>query len=438
MSTQSATETTKGQVVLVAMESGNIDTTCYRGSAPLSALSAISQADVFDQVANPGGLQRDLSPKHASDAYNYANREPNPEFPRAFPEVMLNVRDEDVVSVEAINTGRQRQIKVIKFAFDLSAIDDAIKEGRIAVSRMDGNHRLWFGNGDDKNRAPVDTVVPFQIHVGLTPEQEANLFTDVNANQKGLNSSHLHVLRSRLTPEEQELRDHPERVFALRLSEDTESPWHDLVHMGGSKQGSRAAGQERPVSFVTLEQGIKRMLNKSVYIHDLPNPNAQYVLIRNFWNAVRAEFEDQWQNHKEFLLLKNLGVLSLSIFGGTVIDRSMARGEVTAEAMRGYITQAKDVFDWHKDAKGERSLVGMSGNRAALIVSGELAKDLVDPGESAIVQSLQERLLAEAGTIPDEMPAEWERRPDVADLVAAGVRASVGGLEDDGQEPDQS
>jgi hypothetical protein len=206
--------------------------------------------------------------------------------------------------------------------------------------------------------------------------------------------------------------------------------------MGGSKAGSRQAGQDRPVAFVTLEAGVKRTLNKSVYIHDLPNPNAQYVLIRNFWNAVKAVFEEEWTNHKDYLLLRNLGVLAFSIFGGTVIDRSMARGEVTVEAMQAYIEQAKDVFDWAKSATGERSLAGMSGNRAALIVSGELAKDLVDPGESAVMKSIQERLLADAGSIPDEVPSEWERRPEVSELVAAGVRPSVGDLEGDGQSPD--
>jgi DGQHR domain-containing protein len=402
-------------IEVVAVESSNIDTVCYRGSAPIADLAAISQADVFDQVSNPNGLQRDLSPKHASDAYNYLAREKDEEFPRAFPEVILNVRDEDVVSVEPINTGRQRKLSGFKFTFDLDTIQDAITAGEIVVSRVDGNHRLWYAAGDDARRAGQRSVVPFQLHVGLSPEQEANLFVDVNANQKGLNSSHLHILRSRLTPEEQELKQHPERVFARRLSEDQDSPWHDLVYLGGSRKGSRAEGMDRPVSFVTLEQGVRRTLSKS-----------QYILIRNFWTAVHDVFQEEWDEHKEYLLLKNIGVLGFSIMGGTVIDRCMARGEVDIEAMKAYVEQVRGVFDWSKEARGEKSVAGMSGNRAALLIAGELVADLADPGESRAVQTLQERLLQmEKGEAPPEEPEGWREQPEVDDLEAAGVHRSA-------------
>ena len=56
-------------VEMIVKEDRNLDTTCYRGSAPLAHLALLSQSDVFDQGTNPEGLQRDLSPKHASEAY---------------------------------------------------------------------------------------------------------------------------------------------------------------------------------------------------------------------------------------------------------------------------------------------------------------------------------------------------------------------------------
>ena len=433
--TASARETVRSrritEVEFEAIQSENLDTLCYRGSAPLADLAAISQADVFDQVTNPGGLQRDLSPKHASEAYQYAARDRDEEFPRAFPEVILNVRAEDVVAVEPINTGRQKRVKAFKFIFDLDAIQDEIQAGRVAVSRVDGNHRLFYAGGNGK-RDPVVKPVPFQLHVGLSPEQEANLFVDVNANQKGLNSSHLHILRSRLTPDEIEMRDHPETVFARRLSEDPEAAWHNLVYLGGSKKGSRAVGQDRPVSFVTLEGGVRRTLSKSQYIHDLTLPDAQYVLIRNYWEAVREVYHEEWEKPKEFLLLKNLGVLAFSIVGGTVIDRCMARGEVEVEAMKKYVEQTAGIFDWSKGATGPNTVAGMSGNRAALLVAGELAADLTDPGESRAVQTLQERLLAaerEAQARHPEAHADkpegWEDQPDTHLLEAAGVAPSA-------------
>ena len=49
--------------------------TVYRGHARLSDLARISKADIYDQVNNPLGTQRDLSLKHAKDAYEYVKIE---------------------------------------------------------------------------------------------------------------------------------------------------------------------------------------------------------------------------------------------------------------------------------------------------------------------------------------------------------------------------
>jgi DGQHR domain-containing protein len=445
MVTQAPRATSRRTVTLTGLESPNLDTICYRGAASLADLALISQPDVFDQVSNPNGLQRGLSPRHAQEAYQYASREQDEEFPRAFPEVILNVRDEDVINVERVPT-RQRGsesngIRAFRFTFDLDTIAVALRDegAQVVTSRVDGNHRLFFAGGDDRHQ-PINTEVPFQLHIGLTREQEANLFVDVNANQKGLNSSHLHYLRSRLTPDEVELRDHPERVFAARLAEDEESPWHGLVYMGGSKEGSKETGAKHPISLVTLESGVKRTMSKSQYVYDLTNHDAQYVLIRNFWNAVRQVLPEAWDQPEDFLLLRNIGVLSMGIFGATVIDRVMSHGRVDVEAMVEYVEQTRERFNWSVDATmQENSAVGMSGNRAALAIAGELASELVEPGQNNALEGLQERLLAEAGAHeprpeepepeePDDEPEddepEEEPEEDESQMAKVGARSS--------------
>lgn len=378
------------QIEVTAHEAKNLDTICYRGSAPLAHLALVSQADIFDQETNPDGLQRDLSPKHASDAYEYAHREPDPDYPRAYPEVVLNVRDKKVVQVERLGTVEDG-MKLFRLSFDL----DKMRDGKVAVSRVDGNHRLLHADGDDR-RDPLMSSVPFQIHIGLTREQERSLFVDVNANQKGLNTSHLAIMRSRLTPEEQEIKEYPDRWIAKRLADDPDSPWHGLVHMGGSKKGARAQGLTRPVNFASLQGGVGRILGKSQYIHDLTEPEAQYVVIRNYWEAVKQTFDEEWGRPKDFLLLKNVGVLSMSVLGGTIIDRCIARGTADTRAMARYLRQARNTFDWRRDATpGERSVAGMSGNRAVLIIAGEMAKELSDETGQNLVQDLQRELLAQ-------------------------------------------
>lgn len=257
----------------------NLDTECYRGSAPLGHLAKISQSDVFDQATNKKGLQRDLSPKHASEAYDYVSRKKNPDYPRAHPEVVLNVRDKNILEIQSVEDSNEFLLR-----FNVSAM----KDGKVFVSRVDGNHRLYYAAGDNRRKPLLDDAPfqTFQIHVGLKREQECSLFVDINSNQKGMNTSHLAVMQSRLTDEEREVKDHLDRWIAKKLSEDPGSPWHGLVHLGGSKRGSREQGLTRVVNFASIQGGTRKLLSKSLYIHDLTNPNSQYYLIRNYWHAI--------------------------------------------------------------------------------------------------------------------------------------------------------
>lgn len=382
------------EVELIALQSKNLDTICYRGSAPLAYLALVSQADVFDQVLNPEGLQRDLSPKHAADAYEYVHQPVDKSHPRAYPEVVLNVRDKKIIQIEPITSGSTDadfQLVRIKFALDKIRSDPK----KVWVSRVDGNHRLFHAQGDDR-REPLLAPTPFQLHVGLTREQERSLFVDINSNQKGLNTSHLSVMQGKLTPEEIEIRDHLDRWIANQLTNDPESPWHGLIHLGGSKQGARLQGLTRPVTLVSLQTGVAKTLTKSQYIHDLTDPHAQYVLVRNFWHAVKKVFAEEWARPKDYLLLKNIGVVSMSILGGTVLDRCLSKGKIEIDDMAYYLTQCRHRFDWNKNAIGEGTISGMSGNKAAMIVAAELASELSDNAGGRAMRALQERLLAQA------------------------------------------
>lgn len=384
------------KVEMTAIKNRNLDTVCFRGDAPLGHMALLSQADVYDQVTNPEGLQRDLSTKHASDAYEYVHRPLDPGRPRAFPEVVVNVRDKSVLKIERIDADGDNPEGLgarYRLVFDLEKIREG-KSGKITVSRTDGNHRLFYAAGDDR-RDPLLAVIPFQVQIGLGRTQEASLFVDINSNQKGLNSSHLSIMQSRLTPEEEEIKAHLDRWVAKRLVDDPDSPLHGFVHLGGSKKGSRAQGLSRLVNFASIQNGVKRLLAKSQYIHDLTHPAAQYAIVKNYWKAVKTVFAEEWANPKSYLLLKNIGVWSLSILGGTIIDRCIPRGKVSSDDMARYLRQAKSRFDWSRDAIGDRAVTGMSGNRAAMIIAGEMAAELSDETGANLIKELQDQLVAE-------------------------------------------
>ena len=99
---------------------------------------------------------------------------------------------------------------------------------------------------------------------------------------------------------------------------------------------------------------------------------------------------------EESLLLKNIGVLSLSVLGGTIIDRCFARERYTIDDMATYLEQVRNRFDWDNNAAaGEKAVTGMSGNQAALIIAGELSSELRDDTGERVMQDLQAKLLNE-------------------------------------------
>jgi hypothetical protein len=80
----------------------NLNLIVLRGFAPLDRLSVISDADVYDQVENPLGTQRNIKKDHARECLEYALSSLEAEGfdkPYFFPEVLLNARDRNVVTL---------------------------------------------------------------------------------------------------------------------------------------------------------------------------------------------------------------------------------------------------------------------------------------------------------------------------------------------------
>src|SRR5665213_1163228 len=109
----------------------------YRGFADLCDLADLSRADIYDQTKNPRGTQRDLSVAHARDAYEYVKTK---EF-GFWPEVFLCARRKNVVTFKPISP---EQPDIGTLEIDIHATK---KNSRILISRIDGNHRLHYGDG---------------------------------------------------------------------------------------------------------------------------------------------------------------------------------------------------------------------------------------------------------------------------------------------------
>ena len=301
---------------LLVIKGTNLNTTVYRGFASIKDIAHISAPDTGNQDTNPDGLQRDLKEKHASAGYRYA--EGAQKFPgeyRLWPEVILNVRKKDVVEILPVD----RHPDLFKIVVHEDLIDKNLK--RPQISRTDGNHRLFYGEGHPKYdfMPPLDISTPFSLTIGLTPLQETSLFVDINDNQVRMNTSHLYHLLARVQKSEQLAKDKPTVWIANKLVTDEESPFHGIVYLGGQKQKPQAL--DRKVSLAHLRTAVDMILKLSIKLRDVDEIEDKHVLIRTYWKAVKKVFSQEWADSKEYLLLRGFGVWSMSIVGADIMDR---------------------------------------------------------------------------------------------------------------------
>jgi DGQHR domain-containing protein len=336
----------------------------YRGFARLCDLASISRADIYDQIENPTGTQRDLNPKHAREAYEYVKT-----HDLAFwPEVFLCTRDKQAVSFSP----HQGMNNIGTLRVNLSRI--ATGKG-IAISRVDGNHRLHFADGSNEDYPPIEKEVSFCLAYDLSLEEEIILFRDINDNQRRMNTSHLDNIEARLTPEEQLKLKEPDLYIARTLGHDEDSPLYERIYEGGKK----AHGQDIPLRSLSL--GISYMLNRPTKLRALRDADAQYKVIRNYFLAVKQWQPSAWQEPRKYLVLRGAGLWAICLIGADVIDRALTKGTFTNEAMYEILTSGKN---WNWSNKGD--FQGYSGAGGAQKISDFVTSEFQDDSGVSVRQ----------------------------------------------------
>jgi len=344
--------------------------TVYRGYAPLSDLARISRADIYDQVKNPSGTQRDLSPKHARDAYHYV-RDSKLAY---WAEVFLCARDGKIVSFKPVAPASDIGLLTV----DLPLIQAS---KAILISRIDGNHRLHFADGHEKGLPPIDKLVSFCLAMDLTLEDEISLFRDINNNQKRMNTSHLDNIQTRLLGRNALKFQDPELFIAQKLSREQVSPLRGLVFEGGTKESRHM------IPLRTLKSGIEYMMSRPTKLTALKDADAQFKVISNYFSAVRKLVPEAWDNPKDYLLLRGAGLWGICFLGADVIDRSLGKGAFDPTDML-RILQSGKKWDWTNGGDFQ----GYSGRSGALKISEAIANEFVD--DSAIsVRDLYKRIM---------------------------------------------
>jgi DGQHR domain-containing protein len=345
----------------------------FRGFAPLKDLARISSADIFDQDENRLGTQRNLSVQHAREAHKYVSTVQ----PAFYPELILNVRDSSYFTFAEMHHARGARFGLLKFK------RDPRKGESIVVSRLDGNHRLWFADGHDKGLAAVNRTVSFCMLAIEDLEKELELFRDINDNQMGMNTSHLQNIAARLMGDKLLKLKEPALYIVQKLMKDKKSPLFGRVFEGGKVQkGATLSG----LTVANLTSAVKDMLSRSSKLGQFPDADAQYKVIKNYWEAVKMWLPKAWSRPRDYVIFKGVGLYAISYVGIELIDRSLAKGKFTSEDMLKYLNQLPS------ELLASGTTAALSGRGGGRKLANDLIVSLDEEGEVS-VSKLQKLIL---------------------------------------------
>lgn len=342
----------------------------FRGFADLSIISQISQPDIYDQTINPKGTQRDLNHSHAKNAYNYvASR--NFAF---WPEVFLCARNKNVVKYFPSAYCKDTGVLLIS--------KRAINRKSIAISRVDGNHRLHYASGDYPGYPPLRKPVSFCLAMGLTRDQEITLFKDINDNQRRMDTSHLDNIKIRLTGDELLKKEDPYLYIAKKMSSDKDSPFCDIVYQGGHKSTAHI------IPLRALKTGIQYMLSRTTKLTALKDPDVQLKVIKNYFLALRKWEPKAWKHYKKYLMLRGAGFWAACFLGTEIINDVLTKGKFGVEDMLSILKSGRK-WDWSNNG----DFKGLSGRAGAKEISEKIVSKLKnDSGVS--VENLVRKIMS--------------------------------------------
>jgi hypothetical protein len=191
--------------------------------------------------------------------------------------------------------------------------------------------------------------------IGLTLKEEMQIFSVINSKAKGLNASLLDFHESKLVEDISKVK--PALYIALRLNDDTESPWFGQLALGGHN----TVGMTRRASLRTMQNAVKRFLAKSRILDSKSADDAARVVC-HFWGAVSVLLEDAWRQPRRHFLTKGIGVYALMELAAELWKEAQnARRDCSREYFLGVLSDFLPQFDWSNNGP----LKGLGGETGA-------------------------------------------------------------------------
>ena len=266
-------------VVIDCMRGWSAHREVLLGFAPADLLYKLSFSDTLDEDSGHG-YQRPFNERHSQDFRRYIKEHRSSTIP-----LTLNLRP--------VSDGSWR---VVELSDRMVRLEVAADAGKI-MAQVDCQHRL--GHLGD-----LPIPFPFMCFIGLSVQEEMEVFSIINGKAKGLSTSLLDYHAAQLT--ECLAQERPELFIALQLNSIEGSPWFRRLNLGGKT----TSGLKRIVSLRMMQQAIKKFLKATTVLSTNSVDDAAGVVV-DFWTAVASVLPKEWADPRRHMLTKGIGVYAL-------------------------------------------------------------------------------------------------------------------------------
>ena len=249
------------------------------GFAPADLLYKLSFPDVLDEDTGHG-YQRPFNERHSQDFRRYIKKPDSSTIP-----LTLNLRPTFESNWRVVELDNEK--------VQLEVCADA---GKI-MAQVDCQHRL--GHLGD-----LPITLPFMCFIGLSAEEEMEVFSIINGKAKGLSTSLLDYHAAQLT--ESLAQERPELFIALQLNSIEGSPWFRRLNLGGNT----TSGLKRIASLRMMQQATNKFLKATSILSTHSVEDAAGVVL-DFWSAVASVLPREWADPRRHMLTKGIGVYAL-------------------------------------------------------------------------------------------------------------------------------
>lgn len=306
----------------------------FTGFARAADLVAVSFADVLDESTGRG-YQRRFSREHSLEFKRYIQSPGATSIPLTF-----NLRGDSNSWQLERGPGQTATLKINP-------------EGGRVLAQVDGQHRLGFLQG-----SPIEFA--FMVFLGMSVEEEMEVFRVINGKAKGLSSSLLDFTEARLMGEDLAIEE-PELYVALRLHEDPDSPWYRRLNLGGDN----TVGTKRIASLRSMRVAVRRLI-RSANWKSTPAASRIASLTIDFWRAVQFVLPQQWAVPRNHVIVKGIGVYALMSLAGAFIEEARGQGrEPDFDFFVARLSDFADQVDWSNNGP-LHGFGGVAGADAAL------------------------------------------------------------------------